>query len=76
MIGDTLIIGKGGWAPRHVVVIPPKSTVQKIADRAEKNLAKKGIDVVKNSVQYRNEYQRVFMKLYRVECTKLSEALA
>lgn len=53
------------YLSRHIVISPSRAAVAAIVVRTEKALEKKGINLDKEHIRYRNEFHRVFMKKYR-----------
>jgi len=53
------------YLSRHIVISPPREVVAAIVERTERDLEKKGIDLEKDHIRYRNEFHRIFMKKYR-----------
>jgi hypothetical protein len=59
---------------RHIVISPPREAIVDIVQRTESALVKRGIDIEKNSIRYRNEFHRVFMKKYRRKLDRIARS--
>jgi hypothetical protein len=50
---------------RHIVISPPHDVVAAIVRRTEQSLERKGVNLDKESIRYRNEFHKIFTKKYR-----------
>jgi hypothetical protein len=53
------------YLSRHIVISPSREAVAALVERTEKALEKKGVNLDKEHIRYRNEFHRLFMKKYR-----------
>ncbi len=62
------------YLSRHIVISPPRQVVAAIVERTEKDLEKRGIDLEKDHIRYRNEFHLIYMKKYRRKLDLIARA--